>query len=252
MRHVTFTLLAFFLTSNPGRSEASDAASALYNEGNALYRQGAYEAAIDRYQDVVGSGIRNPDVYYNLGNAYFKAGALGQALLNYERARRLAPSDPDISGNVAFANTLKVDRFDIDAPNAVTRFLTAIYTRLSPNGLAAWVSFSFLGICFGLAGLLFLPGRRVRWFVVLGVASLGCVLSIALLTVKVDELNTPKGIVLVPETVGRSGPSSDYLQVFTLHEGTLVVLERQEGQWGLIRLPNGIGGWIQLETFGMI
>ena len=69
---------------------------------------------------------------------------------------------------------------------------------------------------------------------------------------KVDELNTPKGIVLVPETVGRSGPRSDYLQVLTLHEGTLVVLESQEGQWGLIRLPNGIGGWILLETFGMI
>ena len=65
-------------------------------------------------------------------------------------------------------------------------------------------------------------------------------------------MNRPMAIVLKAETVGRSGPGEDFLQVFSLHEGAKVSIERKEGLWVLVRLPNGIGGWIVLDGIGKI
>ncbi len=88
--------------------------------------------------------------------------------------------------------------------------------------------------------------------VLLAFGLLGCGVGSALLATKAGDMNTPAAIVLAAETIGRSGPGDDFLQAFTLHEGTKVVLERKEGPWGLVRLPNGIGGWIVLDAIGMI
>ena len=235
-----------------GVAVASGSAGALFTEGNALYRQGAFEEAAVRYQAALATGLRNPDLYYNLGNAHFKRGALGEALLNYERALRLSPDDPDIVENIAFANVSKVDRFDLDPPNAATRFVLAFYHWFSPNGLSIWVSLTFLIACVSAGGLLLSPTRRMQWMVLLVSGLLGCGVGSALLVTKAGDMNTPAAIVLAAETIGRSGPGDDFLQVFTLHEGTKVVLERNEGPWGLVRLPNGIGGWIVLDAMGMI
>ena len=60
----------------------------------------------------------------------------------------------------------------------------------------------------------------------------------------------PQGIVLADEAIGRSGPGRDFLQVFTLHEGTKVEIERVEGGWLLVRLRSGLGGWIRGQRVG--
>ena len=223
-----------------------------YNEGNALYRSGDFEGAVKRYQAVLDLGIRHADVYYNLGNAHFKLGELGKALLSYERARRLSPSDADILANIDYVNAVKVDRFDIDPPNAVTRFLSAVYGALSINGLAWGVAIGILVLCVGIGRWLYADSRRVRWLVVAAIALVFFGTSSFLLSLKVGDLNAPEAIVLSDQVEGRSGPGEDYLQVFTLHEGTKVTIERQEGPWGLIRLPNGIGGWVPLGSVSLI
>ena len=240
IRLLTFSVMVLYLTwGGVARAQSSG-----YNEGNTLYRQGAYQQAIDRYEAVVATGLAHPDVYYNLGNAYFKSGQLGRAALNYERARRLAPGDPDVLANIDFVASTKVDRFDVDPPNAVTRFFTAFYRMMTPNLLSVWIM-AAVAVGSLAAGLwLFSCDRRLLWIVVLS-CSLFCGLTAgALLAVKVQELAAPEGIILATEVMGRSGPGNDYLQIFTLHEATKVVIERSEGHWYLVRLPNGIGGWI--------
>ena len=225
-----------------------DAASGFYNQGNALYRGGKFEAAASQYQKAVSTGLRNAEVYYNLGNAYYKAGELGLAILNYERALRLNPADSDIAANIAFVNAQLTDRFDEEIPNVVTRLVLSLYAALSPNTLSIWVFVTFLGGCLGGVGVLFSSKFRLRWGIVIGGSLLLCGIGSATLAVKVNDLSRPDGIVLESESVGRSGPGPDFLQVFTLHEGTKIVLERQEGAWGLVRLPNGLGGWIPLTA----
>jgi tetratricopeptide (TPR) repeat protein len=233
-------------------SHTTELATVRYNEGNALYRNGSLSEAVTRYEEALVTGLKNADVYFNLGNAHFKSGNLGLALLNYERALRLRPGDNDIRGNIAFANGRMTDRFEEDVPNIVTRSLVGIYDALTPNALAVIVTVSLVLACAGAGMTLFTPKRRVRWFLLIGIALFMCGFGATLLMMKSADLSADEGIVLKLETTGRSGPGSDFLQVFTLHEGTKIVLERQEGAWGLVRLPNGIGGWVPLDAFGMI
>ena len=123
-----------------------------------------------------------------------------------------------------------------------------VYAALTPNVLSIWVFVTFLGGCLGGGCLLFSPKFRLRWGVVIGGSLLLCGIGSTTLAIKINDLSRPDGIVLESESVGRSGPGPDFLQVFTLHEGTKIVLERREGAWGLVRLPNGLGGWIPLTA----
>ena len=61
-----------------------------------------------------------------------------------------------------------------------------------------------------------------------------------------------RAVILAEEAVARSGPGPDYLQVFSVHEGTAVVIEREEADWTLVRLPNGVGGWVPGESLEAI
>lgn len=232
--------------------QSSSSATALYNEGNALYRKGAFVEAVALYEDALSTGLENSDVYYNLGNAHYKVGELGLAILNYERALRLNPMDADILGNISFANGRITDRFEEDPPNIVTRFLVGLYDLVPPNGLSVVVSVALVMGCLGGGAILFSGRHRLTWGAVIAFSVLSCGLGATVLAIKVADLSTPQGIVLAVEIVGRSGPGSDFLQVFMLHEGTKIVLERQEGAWGLIRLPNGLGGWVPLDAIRMI
>ena len=57
---------------------AQSAAEGLFAEANQLYRAGAYEAAREKYQEVVEAGYVDARLFYNLGNACFKSDRLGE------------------------------------------------------------------------------------------------------------------------------------------------------------------------------
>jgi len=67
---------------------------------NRLYGLEDYEGAVQLYQGVVDSGVRNADVYYNLGNTYYQLEDNGRAILNFTRAQQLQPRDSVIDHNL--------------------------------------------------------------------------------------------------------------------------------------------------------
>lgn len=250
MRCVLSVLLVVFLGA---RASAEMAGAALYNEANAFYRAGKYAEAVEQYEAVLRQGVRNGHVYYNLGNAYFKAGQIGRAILAYERALRLMPGDEDVAANLRFVNAMKVDREPEGKENVVVRFLRRIYRALSANGLAVFCSICLFCLAGAGAGWLFSPRRRMLWVSLLVLLGVGFFGAGALMTFKVhDREGVERAVILSEEVVGRSGPGKDYLQVFTLHEGTRVTIEREEGGWLLVRLSNGIGGWVPVEGMEQI
>ena len=231
---------------------ASEALVALYNRGNEHYRAGDFDAAISAYERVIAQGLNNGEVYYNLGNAYFKNARLGRAILSYERALKLMPGDRDVLANLQFANAQKIDRETEDEINILTRFLQAVFAFFALDALAVMVCvFVFLiggvAVCW-----IFVPVRRLLWSGLLVVFVGGLLGSAAMLAFKAHQHSIPKAIILVDEAIGRSGPGSDFLQVFTLHEGTKVEIERVEGGWLLVRLRSGLGGWIEARALERI
>lgn len=237
----------------PGAAGGAGNDARIYNEANTLYGQGEFKKAAGRYEEVVSRGLRNGYVFFNLGNAYFKAGETGRAILAYERALRLMPDDEDVIANLRFVNSAKVDRSPDDNANLVTRVLSSGYGLLSADVLAVSGSVClFLAAAAGVFWLL-APSRRSLCIGLLALAGMGLGGSGALLTYRVYSENAvSEAIVITDEVTGRSGPGDDYLLVFTIHEGTKVTIERVEERWVLVRLPNGIGGWLPGNSMEII
>ncbi|MEW6755913.1 MAG: tetratricopeptide repeat protein [Candidatus Latescibacterota bacterium] len=244
---------AVLLLLAPAAALGQSVATELYNQANALYQQGQFEAARDQYAQAAGRGAADPRLYYNLGNACFKAGRLGEAVLWYERALRLAPRDEDIRANLRYANQVKQDREPQDG-NAVWDVLMGLFLLLTVNEASLLFSFSLLAAS-GLAawGLLEPAGRPALWRPLL---VLCCALLVAcggyLMARVYHREAVVEAVVTGAEGSARSGPDASQTTVFVVHEGTKVRVVRTEGSWMLVRLANGLGGWLPASVVEVI
>ena len=225
-----------------GPAAAQSAAVGLYAEGNQLYRAGDFAGARQRYEAAVATGIQDPRLLYNLGNASYKTGDLGHAIVWYERALRRAPRDEDIQANLRFLRRLKADR-EPEPSGGVTGFLVDAYLWPTLNEVAVLWWLSLLA--------LFVVAARRRWQSASGIG-LGLPLAIIMcamvavfaLTRFERDAKQVEAILTQPQGTARSGPAPDQTEVFVIHEGTKVVIERSEAAWYLVRLHSGLGGWL--------
>lgn len=224
-------------------------AASRYNEANRLYQDGSFADALGIYEELVESGIRNPDLYYNAANASYRAGHLGRAILYLERAKKLAPSDNDILANLTYLNSIKADQ-DQPVENAVVEFIGSLYNRLTVNTVMWWSAITFFLMMAGATGFIFTSGWHRK-----ALLATGAVMAVIFLTMsgiaveKIYRYSTVIEAVVITDTAeAYSGPGSDNTHIFTIHEGAKVVVERGQGDWLLIRLKSGAGGWINGES----
>jgi len=248
----TVLLLMAWLVGGMAAAEAQSSAVSLYCEGNELYRHGEYEPARQKYRAAVEIGVRDAGLFYNLGNASFKSDHLGEAIVWYERALRLEPRDEDIRANLAFARHMKQDREPVDDSPAVWRLLVRLHQYPTLDELAGAFGLLWLA-CFALAG------RRL-WREQGGpstsVALTACVILTAAtagwLGCRASEHAAEAAIVTVAQATARSAPEAEQTAILLIHEGTRVRVERREEGWLLIRLANGLGGWLRAEEVTVI
>jgi len=228
---------------------AQSAAAGLYNQGNALYREGDFAGALQAYRRAA-VGVEDPRLFYNLGNAAYKTGALGEAILWYERALRLDPRDADISANLDFARQARLDRETAEA-GGLGDYLYAAYSWPTLNELSVVFCLGFLA-AFGLGVWRLLRTGGLLWMGALVAAVCLVVCAGGWLGLRVSDEGRQEAVVLVGATTARSGPDAARTALFELHEGTKVRVERSEGDWLLGRLPNGLGGWLLATDLGVI
>ena len=236
-------LISFFcLLSSELRSQT--VAMGLYNEANSFYRDGDFPSAIAKYEQAVVSGGTNSQLFYNLGNAYFETGNIGKAILWYERAKKLAPRDIDIRANLRFAREVKIDR-EPENIDGIERLFSNVFNFPTMNELILIFSFGWIcifvisGRCLfknkwnGKSGLLLII------FVFLSLSCAGWIFS------RMYSIVGEKPAIVMNDVVSaRSGPGTSQTEVFVLNSGTKVYVEREENEWILVRLHNGMGGWV--------
>ena len=61
-----------------------------------------------------------------------------------------------------------------------------------------------------------------------------------------------EAVVGAPQGTARSGPDDGQTEVFIVHQGTKVRIARREGDWFLVRLANGLGGWLPADVVEVI
>jgi tetratricopeptide (TPR) repeat protein len=218
-----------------------------YNEAGRLYQRGAYDQSYAMYQQLIQKGIDNPDLYFNASNAAYRCRDLGHAVLYIERSLKLAPGDQDALVNRAFLNSIKEDKESTEQ-NAFFAWTAQKYENITADGASKASLYSF-GIAFLLfsAALYFMKWKRVLLYVMGGIA---CVCFLVCTGVAVQKMNNSdivNAIIMADEIPSYSGPGAENTHLFTLHEGTKVTIDRKQGDWCLIRLRSGEGGWIQAK-----
>jgi tetratricopeptide (TPR) repeat protein len=216
----------------------------LYNLGNKYFEQGKYSEAIAAYERA-SQDLSNAKIFYNLGNAYFKKGMHGKAILNYRRARFISPRDGDISHNLDFVRSYRVDKIS-PSSSPIVRILANLFQYFSL--FEAQILATLLFIISALLLSLYIVFRRKNLLYTAMAGMLFCLFFFVGWQIWAAERNGQQAVVVAPEVNAMSGPGDDYKEIIVLHDGAEIRVREKRGDYLLIQLPGGIGGWIPQDA----
>ena len=219
----------------------------LFKEGNEHYKLSNYSEAISSYEKIEALGLISSELYYNLGNCHYKLNQVAPAIYNYEMALLLNPLNEEAQSNLVFAKRLTIDAID-EIPKTIFQKLDdAIVKKLSYNEWAIVnVVFSVLGtLLFLLFYFSFTPSIK-RLFFVTSILSFLLLLITLFFTIKEYTYSntTVEAIIFSKEITINNAPTDNSEKIFTLHEGTKVLVLDTVDNWKKIRISDGKTGWI--------
>ena len=250
-RTLLFVLILFLL------SAALFAATPQENfkAGNELYQQGKYEQAAERWQAVLNAGYASGALYFNLGNVYYKLEQYGLSRLNYERAARILKNDGDLADNIMLLKQKLVDKI----PEPPRFFLTEwkdFLLGLFGIQFLTWLTASLLALLLISAALrrhALIRGGGRRFRSLFMISAILFFISVFFFGQKIYHLETETyGVILQPVVTVFAEPSASGTEVFVLHEGTKVKIERSSNGWQEIKLADGKTGWLTQENLEII
>jgi hypothetical protein len=227
----------------------------LMTKGNQYYQSGNFEKAADAYQKVVDAGYESPTLYFNLGNAYYRLGKTGYSILYYEKAAKLAPSDEDISHNLAIVNNKIVDKLDILPTFFLFKWWESILVSFTISGWTYLAFILYLIVLISIGLYFFAKSQFMQKYAVYSTGGFLILLIITsvLLSVRMNrELNVKNGVITEQVVNVKSSPDDKSADSFIIHEGIKVKMEDKVNDWVRIRLRDGKVGWLQEKDLGVI
>lgn len=222
----------------------------IFLDGVAAYEAGNYDRAVEAFSSLAEAGIRNGVLYFDLGNAYLKAGRLGAAILWYERAALLIPGDADLRYNLEYARGLTRDRGD-QTGGDLSRVLLFWRSALGERGMR-WAALGLNALAWPLLLLGWMGRRR-------GLRRAGAATMVAVAILAGTSLfdyyratSAAEAVILPPEVVVRSGLTDDSTELFRLHAGAQVRIDREEGGRARITFARDKVGWVSEAAVGRI
>lgn len=205
------------------------------------YKAGDYAAAAAQFESIAKTRVNNPDLFYNTGNAYLKSQDIGRAILWYERARKLAPSDPDLKFNLAYAQSLLKDKKE---PKFFFSNILYFWQGLVSLQWLQYASIT-LSFCFFIWATVQKARNRhvfsgIGIFIFLLFA--GTTLAAGL---EYNRINSDVKAVILAEQAGvRSGTMDNATLLFDLHAGTRVRVLKKKDNYMKIRFAKDKVGWV--------
>ncbi len=228
-------------TNVPKQIHAVKDKAGVFVDAVRAYKAGDYTAAATQFESIAKTRVKNPDLFYNTGNAYLKSKDLGRAILWYERARKLAPSDPDLKFNLAYAQSLLKDKKE-----PKFSFSNILYFW---QGLVSlkWLQYASitLSFCFFIWATVQKARSRhifsgIGIFIFLLFA--GTTLAAGL---EYNRINSDVKAVILAEQAGvRSGTMDNATLLFDLHAGTRVRVLEKKDNYMKIRFAKDKVGWV--------
>jgi len=217
----------------------------IFDEANAYIESGAYQEAIDRYHSVIDSGYVSGALYHNLAGAYFRIDEIGEAARYYESAQRLLGDDPQLSHNLQIIESRIQNPFSELPKPFWQQWWNQIFGQQHELPYAA-AGISFYVISFILFAQFVWTKTRNPWHRRSRRLTLGLGLILLLIAVMIShERNTIKGAsILEPTTL-----TAEFENI-VVPEGVLVTIVNESELGALIRLPNGVEGYVDSRVLG--
>lgn len=249
MKKILFLL---FMIANTINAQNVDT---LFVSANELYRNGAFKEAIKKYKKIESQEMVSSELYLNLGNAYYRLNKVGPTIFYYEKALKLNPLNVDVKNNLVFAKRLALDNIEEVPKTVFQKFNTNYLQKLSYNEWAiVAVVFSFSTSIFFLFFYFGYSSRKKRiYFTTSGISLILLIFSVFITYSQYSLTKKNKeAIVFVQKTEVRNAPTLNSEEIFTLHEGTKVIVLDAIDNWKKIKLVDGKQGWIIADEIKLL
>jgi tetratricopeptide (TPR) repeat protein len=220
-------------------------------EGNKAYSEGRYEDAIENYSKIIDNKVESGEVYFNLGNAYYKLDEIGKSIYFYEKALTFIDGDEALNQNLQIARLKIIDKIEPIPKLFIFEWIDVFLHIISIENWG-WVSlilFFSLAIIFSLyiiftKRLLF----SLSWIFLILFS-----ISIIIFIGRIYLFESMEfGIIFEKKVAVMSEPSLGASEVFILHEGTKVKINRTLNDWFEISIADGKTGWCKSTAIGTI
>jgi tetratricopeptide (TPR) repeat protein len=249
----------------PAASLGESEVRQLFQEANNLFRRGnelsrtdpaaardAYRAAVIRFERIVDEGgIHNGKLFYNIGNSYFRLNDLGRSILNYRRAAQLLSGDANLTQNLRYARSRRIDQIEEMQQTQVLRTLLFWHYDLSQRTRAAVFALFFAAFWLLASLRLFFPDRAPA--ALLGTCGAIALLFLGSLLWEARSGSETGGVILAEQVIARKGDGDTYEPSFNepLHAGTEFSLLENRGEWYQVELADGQRCWIPAPAAGL-
>ncbi|EPR74000.1 BatE [Winogradskyella psychrotolerans RS-3] len=249
MRTITVLLICCFSLIGFSQNDQN------FSDANALYNDGKFAEAIDKYESILDSKEHSAELYFNLGNANYKLNNIAPSIYYFEKALQLEPNDKDIQNNLAFAQNMTIDAIDTVPVvgfsriinNIVNTFNTDVWAKIAIGGVLLFVII-FLAYHFSYTS----SKKRIAF--VTSIVSL-CVACFAVaMAFQKEDLNKKDNpaIIFAQESRVKTDPNLTSEEVFRLHEGTKVQVIETYDDWNKIQLSDNSTGWIPSKEIKLL
>ncbi|MFP4347487.1 MAG: tetratricopeptide repeat protein [Thermodesulfobacteriota bacterium] len=219
-------------------------------DGIRYYQEGDYERAVLEFKKITDAGVQNGRLYYNLGNAYLRSNQLGHAMLWYERALELIPEDPDLKFNYAYALSRTKDERADRGPSLI-RILFFWKFLLNPT-LIRRIAIA-MNLLFWLAVLVrLIRGKKVMKTPIYLLLFVTLIFTGTAAYHYYEDTYIREGIILPEQVSVRSGLTEGATELFVLHAGTKIRVEKEKDGFFRIFFSEGKIGWIKKDQVGII
>lgn len=220
-------------------------------DGIQFYKEEKFAEAISAFSKIAESGVRNSKLFYNLGNAYLKNGDIGHAVLWYERALALTPDDPDLRFNYEYAISQVKDKKE-DKDISVFRIL--FFWKHFLSAKAVQVTAIILNVIFWLIMIFRMVQKKGRILKGPGylLFLLALIFTMTAFYNYYEAAYIRHAIILPSQVSVRSGLTDDSTELFVLHAGTKVKIEKEHKDFFRIYFSEGKIGWIRNDQLAVI
>lgn len=245
-RSIWSLLLVAFLAAPIQADELTRA----FLDGAKNYDAENYDAAIAEFSKIIAAGIKNGKMFYNIGNAYLKSGDLGNAMLWYERALKLRPNDPDLKFNHQYALTLVKDAKE-DNHRPILKVLF-FWQHFLSAATVQWTALT-LNLLFWLTlALQALRRKRTLQLPRYVVLVLAVVFTLTVFYNHYTSNYVKHAVILADKISVRSGLTQDSTELFVLHAGSKVKIDKDNKEFYRIYFSDGKIGWLGKSEVGVI